>query len=82
MVSSIFDYPPVERKYVAVRRYRQSVGGENIFNRLLARLGLSYYEFVDEWGETLVGNPSPDELTHELAVMISEDARRIRNVNK
>ena len=78
MSTSVFDYPPVERKYVAVRRYRKSVGGERIFNRLLSRLGLTYYEFVEEWGETLVCNPSPDELNHELATMISEDARRVR----
>ena len=39
-MNNIFEYPPVERKYVAVRRYRQSVGGEKIFNRLLDVLGL------------------------------------------
>lgn len=78
MTTPIHEYPPVEQKYVAVRRYRQSVGGEKIFNRLLTRLGLSYYEFVDKYGETLIGNPSPDELNHELVSMMREDARRMR----
>ena len=56
----------------------ESVGGEKIFNRLLTRLGLSYYEFVEKYGETLIGNPSPDELNHELVSMMREDARRMR----
>ena len=78
MSTNIFDYPPVERKYVAVRRYRQSVGGEKIFNRLLDVLGLTYYEFVDKYGEKLIGEPAPDELNKVLVEMLRGDFRSVK----
>nr|WP_295000212.1 hypothetical protein [uncultured Methanobrevibacter sp.] len=77
-MSNIFDYPPVERKYVAVRKYRQAVGGEKIFNRLLSVLGLTYYEFVDKYGEKLIGDPAPDELNRVLVEMLRRDFRSVR----
>ncbi len=76
-MNSIFDYPPVERKYVAVRKYRKSVGGA-MFNRLLKRLGLSYYEFVEEYGEILMGDSAPNVLNKEIVGIIRDDVRRFR----
>ena len=78
MTTSIFDYPPVERKYVAVRRY-QNIYGEKIFDRLLKRLDLSRDEFVDEWGDRLVGDPAPGEL-NDIIVDIEFTNRVIGNV--
>ena len=71
MVTSIYDFPPVERKYVAVRRYKKTIGGEKMFNRLLERLGLSEEEFIQEHGEELIGNPTL--FHHDMVEMMSED---------
>lgn len=73
-MNSIFDYPPVERKYVAVRRY-QNIYGEKIFNRLLKRLDLSRDEFVDEWGDRLVGDPAPGELNDIIVDILVKSIR-------
>lgn len=59
---NIYDYPPVQRKYVAVRRYIMTIGGLEVFNLLLKRLGLTRKEFIMEYGESLIGNPAPVEL--------------------
>ena len=73
-MNSIFDYPPVERKYVAVRRY-QNIHGERIFNRLLKRLDLSREEFVEEWGDRLVGDPAPGELNDIIVDILVKSIR-------
>ena len=57
MVKDIFDYPPVERPYVAVRRFKL-VMGEHLFNKLLKYLDLEYGGFVKEYGEKLVRDPN------------------------
>ena len=57
MVKDIFDYPPVERPYVAVRRF-QIVMGEHLFNKLLDYLDCDYGGFVNDYGEKLVVNPN------------------------
>ena len=76
MSTDIFDYPPVERKYVAVRRFITTIGGEKMFNKLLGKLGLSREEFTMEYGERLIGNPA---MFNQMMVdIIREDARRIR----
>ena len=54
MTTPIHEYPPVEQKYVAVRRYKLSIG-INVFERLLERLGLTEKEFTVEYGEKLIG---------------------------
>lgn len=76
MSTNIFDYPPVERKYVAVRRFILSIGGEKMFNRLLRELNLTREEFTTEYGEKLIGNPGM--FNHEISEMIREDFRRVR----
>lgn len=76
MSTNIFDYPPVERKYVAVRRFILSIGGEKMFNRLLRELNLTREEFTNEYGEKLIGNPGM--FNHEISEMIREDFRRVR----
>ncbi|WP_458456180.1 hypothetical protein [Methanobrevibacter sp.] len=53
----IWEYPPVERPYVAVRRYRL-VLGETIFTDLLNYLDLDYEAFVRSYGEKLVRDPN------------------------
>lgn len=77
MNSNIFEYPPVERKYVAVRRFIQAIGGENMFNRLLKRLNLTRKEFTDLYGEKLIGDPAM--FNHEVVEMMCEDIRRVRH---
>ena len=57
MSTDIFDFPPVERPYVAVRRFK-IIYGETIFNDLLEYLGVSEDEFRCEYGEKLIGNPT------------------------
>ena len=57
MTTPIHEYPPVEQKYVAVRRYKLSIG-TSIFERLLERLELTEKEFTVEYGEKLIGNPA------------------------
>ena len=58
MRTNIFEFPPVERKYVAVRRYIITIGGEKMFNKLLNELNLTREEFTNEYGENLIGNPN------------------------
>jgi len=67
MSSSIFDFPPVERPYVAVRRFK-AVQGEFIFQDLLNYLGLSEDEFREEYGEKIIGNPAC--LNHTINEMV------------
>lgn len=57
MTRPIWEYPPVERPYVAVLRYRL-VLGETIFTDLLNYLDLDYEAFVKSYGEKLVGDPN------------------------
>lgn len=77
MSKDIFDYPPVERKYVAVRRFIPTIGGEKMFNRLLKRLELTREEFTAEYGEQLIGNPAM--FNHIMVEIICEDFRRVRH---
>lgn len=76
MTTPIHDYPPVEQKYVAVRRFKLSIS-PRIFERLLERLELTEKEFVQEYGEKLMGNPAL--LNHEVTEMIISDLRRVRH---
>ena len=57
MSKNIMSYPPVERKYVAVRHFIITIGGEKVFNELLTQLGLTRREFALEYGEKLIGDP-------------------------
>lgn len=57
MTTPIWEYPPVERPYVAVRRFKL-VMGEHLFNKLLTYLDLEYGSFVKEYGEKLVRDPN------------------------
>ncbi|MBR1749043.1 MAG: hypothetical protein IJ743_04515 [Bacilli bacterium] len=57
MSKNIFDYPPSERKYVAVRRFIL-INGKDIFEKLLKHLDLTREEFTNEYGEQLIGNPT------------------------
>ncbi len=86
MVRDIYDYPPVERPYVAVRRFKLVVG-ENLFNKLLKYLELDYGEFVKKYGEKLAGNPNclnKDivEMQHKEWKKIHEKCRHSRGVRK
>lgn len=76
MSRDIFDYPPVEQKYVAVRRFILTIGGEKFFNRLLNHLGLTREEFTLKYGEELIGNPSL--FNKELIMIVSNDFKAIR----
>lgn len=76
MSTSIYDFPPVERKYVAVRRYKNTIGGEIIFKRLLEHLGLTETEFIQKYGDELIGNPTL--FNHEIVMMVCESFRSIR----
>ncbi len=77
MSTSIFDFPPVERKYVAVRRFIITIGGEKMFNRLLRELDITREEFTLEYGEKLIGNPAMFNAT--MVDIIREDLRRSRH---
>ena len=74
MSTDIFDFPPVERKYVAVRRFIITIGGEKIFNRLLCELQLTREEFTNEYGEKLIGNPAM--FNSKIGDIIRDDLRR------
>lgn len=75
-MKDIFEFPPVERKYVAVRRFILTIGGETMFNKLLGKLELNREEFTREYGEKLIGDPG---MFNQMMVdIIREDARRIR----
>ena len=76
MTTPIHEYPPVEQKYVAVRRYKLSIG-INVFERLLERLGLTEKEFVSEYGERLIGNPAL--FNHEVTEILREIIWRNRH---
>ena len=70
MVRDIFDYPPVERPYVAVRRFKL-VMGESLFTKLLDYLGCDYGGFVENYGEKLISNPNC--LTKDIVDMQHEE---------
>ena len=76
MSTPIHEYPPVEQKYVAVRRFKITIT-PRIFERLLQRLELTEKEFALEYGEKLIGNPAL--FNHEVTEIIREDARRVRH---
>lgn len=57
MTTPIHEYPPVEQKYVAVRRYKLSITPK-VFEKLLERLELTEKEFALEYGEKLIGDPA------------------------
>lgn len=77
MSTDIFDYPPVERPYVAVRRFK-IINGEFIFNDLLEYLDLTEDEFRKEYGEKLIGNPTclNTVITEMVTTRIRESRRR------
>ena len=77
MSTDIFDFPPVERKYVAVRRFIITIGGEKMFNRLLRELDITREEFTLEYGEKLIGNPAM--FNTMMVNIIREDLRRSRH---
>lgn len=54
---NILDYPVEERPGIAVERFRR-IQGDWIFDQLLERLDLTYEEFVNEYGEKLVRDPT------------------------
>ncbi|MBO6274817.1 MAG: hypothetical protein J6M91_04645 [Methanobrevibacter sp.] len=76
MSTDIFDFPPVERKYVAVRRYIITIGGVVIFNKLLKHLDLTKDEFINLHGEELISNPAL--FNKEIVEIIQEDFRSVR----
>lgn len=76
-MKDIFEFPPVERKYVAVRRFIITIGGEKMFNRLLEELNLTREEFTLEYGERLIGNPGM--FNTKMVNIIREDLRRSRH---
>lgn len=76
MARPIHDYPPVEQKYVAVRRFKLTMG-TRLFERLLEKLELTEKEFITEYGEKLAGNPGL--FNHELTEMIRADIWRVRH---
>lgn len=77
MSTNIFEFPPVERKYVAVRRYIITIGGEKMFNKLLNELNLTREEFTEEYGESLIGNPNL--FSKELAKIIRNEFRSVKH---
>lgn len=56
-MSGIYDLPTDKRRIEAVRRFK-IITGENIFERLLDYLELSYEEFINEYGDKLASNPN------------------------
>ena len=79
MSVDIYSYPVSQRPRVAVSRFRRTQG-EHIFNKLLNHLELNYEEFVQEYGEKLLGNPTC--LNHTIVEMITEELRRNRSCSK
>lgn len=77
--TDIYDFPPVERPYVAVRRFKLTMG-DFIFNDLLEYLGLSEEEFRQEYGEKLIGNPTC--LNHTITEMVTGRISRSRRMRK
>ena len=75
MSTDIFDYPPVERKYVAVRRFKIIIG-KSIYDDLLKYLGLTEKEFVNEYGEKIVANPTC--LNRTIVEMVTSQIRESR----
>ncbi len=76
MVTPILDFPPVERKYVAVHRFKKTIT-PRLFYRLLESLELSEMEFVLEFGEQLIGNPAL--FNKEVAEFVRSDVWRVRH---
>lgn len=76
MSPNFFDYPPEERKHMAVRHYKRVLGSEKIFNKLIKRLNLTEKEFIAEYGDKIIGNPTC--LDHEIVMMIREDFRSVK----
>lgn len=80
MSTDIFDFPPVERPYVAVRRFKLINGGF-IFNDLLEYLGLNEEEFRKEYGEKLIGNPAClNKVISEMVTGRIRESRKRRSV--
>ena len=75
MTTPIHEYPPVEQKYVAVRRYKLSIT-PSVFEQLLERLELTEKEFTLEYGEKLIGDPAL--FNKEVTEIIVNDVRRVR----
>lgn len=76
MTTPIHEYPPVEQKYVAVRRFKLSIT-QSVFEHLLERLELTEKEFVLEYGEKLIGNPAL--FNHEVVEILREIVWRGRS---
>lgn len=72
-MKDIFDYPPNQRKRVAVIRFRL-IQGEDLFEKLLKRLDLTEEEFTNEYGEQLIGNPAM--FNDEIVEIIKEAFKR------
>lgn len=76
MTTPISEYPPVERPYVAVRRYRL-VLGERLFTKLLNYLNVDYSEFVNQYGEKLVRDPNC--LSKKIVEMQTSEWKKIHD---
>lgn len=76
MTTPIHEYPPVERKYVAVRRFKIIIT-PRLFKCLLDKLSLTEKEFALKYGEELIGNPSLFD--KEVAEIIRNSIWRARH---
>lgn len=56
-MKNIYDYPVEQRSRLAVARFRR-IQDEWLFDKLLEHMDLTYDEFVIEYGEKLVGDPT------------------------
>ena len=56
-MKNIYEYPVDQRPRIAVARFKR-IQGDFLFGKLLNHLDLSYDEFVDEYGEKLLGDPT------------------------
>lgn len=57
MSQNIYDCPVDERPRLAVEKFRR-IQGDWIFDQLLEHLDLTYDEFIQEYGEKLVSDPT------------------------
>lgn len=74
-MKDIYEYPVDQRPRVAVARFRR-IQGDFIFEKLLDYLGYSYDEFVKEYGEKLLADPTC--LSHEVVEMMTSRIRKTR----
>lgn len=78
-MSNILDYPVEQRPRLAVSRFRR-IQGDWLFDQLLEHLELTYDEFVNEYGEKLVSDPTC--LSNIIVDMMTGTIRRGRSERK